>query len=304
MQTEERGRLSPQEAIHSPLSTLHYQKPCPPSPTTAPIPSPSPSSVAPAIQRTRTRWTGCPRWPRTLGEDVLPHVVTFQGLLRNVARCYYPSDEAIRDSWDNARFMRNDPGIMECLEQRKRSTALLGWHLEAEDEKDPTQKMLVEELTAILKTLPNFLKYRENLLDALWYGKYAVAHRYRWKKVRGQMRVVVDKWRPVNGDKLVFRYDDGTGSSTRTRWESAWPGLHRGSQVAKRWMIERIGQVAATDQGLAYFLEHWDGRVGDPQAPDRGRRLEAPSWPARSTAWGSARGSTGCGTRSRKRSPG
>jgi len=71
-----------------------------------------------------------------MGQDVLPHVVTFQGLLRNVARTYYVSDEAVQHSWDNARFMRNDPGIMECLEQRQRSTALLDWRLQAEDEND------------------------------------------------------------------------------------------------------------------------------------------------------------------------
>jgi phage gp29-like protein len=193
------------------------------------------------------------------GQDVLPHVVTFQGLLRNVARTYQASDEAIRDSWDNARFMRNDPGIMECLEQRKRSTALLGWHLECDDEKDPVQKQIAEELTAIIKQIPNFLKYRENLLDALWYGKYGVSHRYRWKKVRGKMRVAIDRWRPINGDKIVFRYDDGSGEYDDDQVGiRVGQGFVEGSQVAKRWKVERINKVAATDWGLAYFLENWE----------------------------------------------
>jgi len=194
-----------------------------------------------------------------MGQDVLPHVVTFQGLLRNVARTYYVSDEAVQHSWDNARFMRNDPGIMECLEQRQRSTALLDWRLQAEDEEDPTQKMLVDELTAILKQTPGFLKYRENLLHALWYGKYGVSHRFRWKRVKGQMRIVLDRWRPVNGDKLVFRYDDGSGEYDDDQVGiRVGAGYTAGSQISNRWKIERFGKIAATDHGLAYFLEHWE----------------------------------------------
>jgi len=197
--------------------------------------------------------------PPGMGQDVLPHVVTFQGILRNVARTYYVSDEAMQHSWENARFMRNDPGIMECLEQRQRSTALLGWHLEAEDEKNAAQKTLVDELSAIIRQIPNFLKYRENLLYALWYGKYAVAHRYRWKTIGGKMRVAVERWRPVNGDKLVFRYDDGTGEYDDDQVGiRVGAGYTAGSQIANRWVIERFGKIAPTDHGLAYFLEHWE----------------------------------------------
>lgn len=218
--------------------------------------------------------------PPNMGQDVLPHVVTFQGLLRNVSRTYYVSDEAVKDSWDNARFMRNDPGIMECLEQRQRSTALLGWHLEAEDEKDATQKYLVDQTTAIIRQIPNFLKYRENLLHALWYGKYGVAHRYRWKQVKGRTRCILERWRPVNGDKLVFRYDDGTGEFNDDQVGiRVGAGYTAGSQLAARWTVERIGKVAPTDYGLAYFLEPWERALlaihkhmiedGEYEAPDR-----------------------------------
>jgi hypothetical protein len=233
------------------MSTVSYDLPPQPQPRPEQRRSGDPHDPDPSEE--------IPSLAPNMGQEALPHVVTFQGLLRNVARCYQASDEAIRDSWDNARFMRNDPGIMECLEQRKRSTALLGWHLECDDEKDSTQKQLVEELTSIIKQTPNFLKYRECLLEALWYGKYACAHRYRWKAVRGQMRLVVDKWRPVNGDKLVFRYDDGSGEYDDDQVGiRVGQGFTEGSQVAKRWEVRRINKVAATDQGLAYFLEHWE----------------------------------------------
>jgi len=199
--------------------------------------------------------------PPNAGEQVLPHVVTFQGLMRNVARTYYVSDEAMRHSWDNARFMRNDPGIMECLEQRQRSTALLDWHLEADDNKDKHQKFVVDKLTEILYRIPNFLKYRECLLHALWYGKYGVSHRFRNARVNGQNRVIIDRWMPVNGDKLVFRYDDGSGQQTFQEDQvgiRVGAGYTQGGTVARRWAVERVNKVAATDHGLAYFLEHWE----------------------------------------------
>src|SRR5690606_7306906 len=66
-------------------------------------------------------------------------------------------------------------------------------------------------------------------------------------------------WRPVNGDKLVFRYDDGSGEFDEDQVGiRVGQGFTEGSQVAKRWKVERINKVAATDQGLAYFLEHWE----------------------------------------------
>ena len=119
--------------------------------------------------------------------------------------------------------------------------------------------MLVDELTAILTKIPNFLKYRENLLHALWYGKYATSHRYRWKSVKGRMRVVLDRWKPVNGDKLVFRYDDGSGEYDDDQVGiRVGAGYTAGNQISNRWNVERFGKIAATDHGLAYFLEHWE----------------------------------------------
>lgn len=200
--------------------------------------------------------------PPNFGEDILPHVVTFRGILSTIAKVYRSSDEAIRDSRESARFMRNDPTIMECLEQRQRSTALLNWHLEAEDQKDSRQKELCEHLKAIIETTPRFMQYRENLLHALWYGKYGVQHRYRWKKVRGQMRVCVDRWLPVNGDKIVFRFDDGTGMYDPDQVGiRVGAGFTSSNDVAKKWSENRRNKVEPTDFGMAYFLEPWEKRM-------------------------------------------
>lgn len=221
-----------------------------------------------------------PGMPPNFGEGVLPHVITFQGIIASVSRVYRPSDEALKDSFENARFMRNDPTLMECIEQRQRSTALLNWHLEPDDPKDATQKWLCEQLTTILEQIPRFMQYRENLLHALWYGRYAVQNRYRWKNLRGQMRLMIDRWLPVHGDKLVFRYDDGTMVYNPDQIGiRVGAGFTTGDTVAKRWNTDRINKVEPTDYGLAYFLEEWerpllsihkhmieDGEYEDPRA--------------------------------------
>ncbi|WP_321377102.1 phage portal protein family protein [Trichococcus shcherbakoviae] len=200
--------------------------------------------------------------PPNFGEGLLPHAITFQGILSSISRVYRSSDEAIRDSRDSARYMRNDPTIMECLEQRQRSTALLNWHLEPEDQKDARQKELCEDLKAIIEQTPRFMQYRENLLHALWYGKYGIQNRYRWKKIRGQMRVAVDRWLPVNGDKIVFRFDDGTGMYDPDQVGiRVGAGFTTGNAVANKWSEERKKKVEPTDYGMAYFLEPWERQM-------------------------------------------
>jgi len=232
-------------------------------PTASPPPGAKPAKV---LGQT---WSGEPHgtdpsqdvkgMPPNFGEGTLPHVITFQGIVSSVSRIYRPSDEAIKDSFENARFMRNDPVVMECLEQRQRSTALLDWHLEPEDQDDATQRYVCDELTKIIKRTPRFMQYRESLLHALWYGKYAVQHRYRWEKIGRHTRLVIDRWLPVNGDKLVFRYDDGTEVHDPDQVGiRVGAGFTTGSSVAKKWDVQRLNKVEPTDYGLAYFLEPWE----------------------------------------------
>ncbi len=214
-------------------------------------------------------WSGDPKdkdpasgilgMPPNLGEGLLPHVITHQGIISSVSRIYRPSDEAIKDSFDNARFMRNDPVIMECVELRQRSTALLDWHLEPDNEKDERQVQLCDDLKLILENIPRFMQYRENLLHATWYGRYGCQHRFRWKKLRNNMRIVCNRWLPVNGDKIVFRYDDGTQEYDPDQVGiRVGAGFTTGTSVAKAWTAERINKVEPTDYGLAYFLEAWE----------------------------------------------
>lgn len=192
------------------------------------------------------------------GESMLPHVMTFQGIISSISRVYRPSDEALKHSWENARYMRNDPVIRECIDQRQRSVSLLNWHLEPDDPDSEDQQDLVKKLTRIIEEIPYFTEYRRNLLHAIWYGRYGINHIWGWQRVGGAMRAL-PRWVPIHGDKLVFRYDDGSGEYDPNQVGiRVGAGYTAGDNVAKRWRVERINKVETTDYGLAYFLEPWE----------------------------------------------
>ena len=79
-----------------------------------------------------------------------PHILSFVGLSSAISEVYRDADEALKSSIANARFMRNDVGIMECILARERMVALLPWHLKPEDGKSQSQKDLCNSLTKCL----------------------------------------------------------------------------------------------------------------------------------------------------------
>lgn len=197
-----------------------------------------------------------PGAPPNWGNFTLPHVMTLQGLVSNISKVYRMSDEALKHSNDNARFMEYDVGIMACIEARKRSVALLNWHLEPEDPDSTEQTELCDLLTKIVKRCPRFMQVRETLAHAIWPGRSAVSFRYAWQQVGNQMYVVPAQWKPVHGDKLVFRLDDG-----RFDVDPDQVGIRvgqtyiNGERIGDRWDVEQ------TDRGLAYFLSPWERRL-------------------------------------------
>ena len=190
--------------------------------------------------------------PPNLGRPPFPHVVTFQSLIGTASKTYRASDEALQHSLENSRFMRNDPTIMECLEARQRGVALLNWHLEPADAKSDDQNELCRKLTEIIEETPRFMQYRECLDHAIWYGRYANTHQWGWKPIGGQQRLCVTKWNPVHGDKLVFKWSDGSvgirvGGQFGTGDWYQWHQLERASD-----------KIQVTDYGMAYFLDAWE----------------------------------------------
>lgn len=198
------------------------------------------------------------------GQFPLSHVLSFQSIVSSGAKVYRQYDEAIKNSLDNARYMRNDCGIMECLEARQRCVALLDWHLEPEDKKSASQKSLCTELTKILNRIRRFTEYRKVLLEAIWYGKYAIQHQFGWMNIGGQMRLMPKPrhvgdygWLPINGDKLCFRFDDGYLDGDAYDGQlGIRVGMGRaGSMIRDRWKVE------PTDRGMAYFIDEDERRM-------------------------------------------
>ena len=167
-----------------------------------------PASLVLAMEKDPAK--SMPGAPPLFGRDVVPHFYTTTGYVGSAARAYPVEDEATRNSVENSVRMRTECAIMECLESRQRATALLKWHIAPENEKSSKQQSLCLELTRILDRTPRFVEYRRVLLEALWYGKYAVANTFGKAKVGGKYRTVVSGWNPRDGDKLMFRYNDGT----------------------------------------------------------------------------------------------
>jgi len=206
-------------------------------------------------EQVKDRAAGIAGAPPNFSEGVIPHIWTMQGHVSSHAKVYQSADEALKHSRENARYMRNECGIMECLEARQRGTALLKWHLSPEDEKDAAQRNVCNELTQIIKRIPNFLEYRRNLLEALWYGRAAVSQMYSNVKINGSWRKAITRWEPRHGDKLVFRYDDGS-----RRFEPGQVGLLVSSAANKHIPDKEVfGQsrpkIEVTHDGLAYFFD-------------------------------------------------
>lgn len=151
-----------------------------------------------------------PGTPPNFGQMPVPHIFTMAGRFSLVSKAYLNADEALLHDSQNAERMRVDCGIMESLEARQRAVALLNWHIEPEDSKSFQQKELAEQLTAILQRTPRFLEMRRNLLEATWYGRYGIALQYSSQIIGGHRRIAARRWEPRHGDKLIFRYNDGT----------------------------------------------------------------------------------------------
>jgi phage gp29-like protein len=187
------------------------------------------------------------------GQSLFPHGAGFISLFGGgAARVYWPSDQALKRARQHAVLMRADASIMECVELRQRAVALLDWRIECERESDPEYLRARDLLETICQRIPRFMQYRENLLHAIWFGRYAIANRYRWDWLDGQKLVVVASWIPIHGDKLVWKIDADGGSVLDGIGVRVGGGAGLSEQV-KRWRDQHRAQIESTDYGWAYF---------------------------------------------------
>jgi phage gp29-like protein len=145
---------------------------------------------------------------------VVPHEQTFSALMNTATQNYsWPFDEALFDNVDNAIAMRYDPVIMEPLETRLRSTALLTWHLEPEDAADSKLVEAAADLEKRIRRMPRLHDLFMSVLDTTtWTGRGGAQIMYKWwRNAAGRMGLVPTNHVPIDGDKLVFMYDGRVG---------------------------------------------------------------------------------------------
>ncbi len=170
------------------------------------------------------------------GHWAVPNVMSFQGLITTASKSYlYSSDESLLDSPVNARAMRRDAVLMGALRSRQRPTSQLSWHIEPEDDTDPAEIESAAITTKIIECIPYFQKLKMYLLESIWFGKYGAQLLYEWsdKIIPGKKVLAVRGHRPVNGDKLRFKWDDTPGILVYGGYPGTWE---------------------ATDWGMAHFL--------------------------------------------------
>lgn len=168
------------------------------------------------------------------GRYAVPNFLSFSALVRSAAKAYlYTTDEALRDSPQNALAMRRDPVLWGAILQRTRPTAQLSWHITPDDETNPVEQEAAKLVTYCIERIPRFQKMKMQLLQAIWFGKYAVEVAWEWRMHRGEQKLFVRDFIPINGDKIRYKWDGTPGFLV-------YPGYP--------------GEKEATDFGFAHFL--------------------------------------------------
>jgi len=178
----------------------------------------------------------------------LPQVFSFASIVQGANKSYLHGyqDEARRHSVENAKAMWRDPFLKGLLNERKRGVMACKWHLEPDNSRDPWQVATADALTKILKNIPRWRRIRWQLLNAIWYGKYAVQVDWGYKymdlpfpvlngpavpgaKPSTQMHrcrvFTVRKTKPKNGDSIGWMHDDTPYIQVYAGWS------HPGAEV-------------------------------------------------------------------------
>lgn len=165
-----------------------------------------------------------------------PPFLTYQSLVTTAARTWlWTSDEALKNSQQNALAMRRDGFLYGLLRARQRPVAQLSqaWHIDPVDETNPAEAEAAQLITEVVEAIPKFQVMLLQLSEALFYGKYGVEVAYEWKYLHDRSTLMVRDFMPVNGDKIRVKWDGTHGIL-----------VFASAPVSKE----------ATDWGLAHFL--------------------------------------------------
>jgi hypothetical protein len=166
------------------------------------------------------------------GHWAVQHFITFAGIANLSSRTYrYTFDEAMRDSVTNANAMRHDPIIRKAIDKRTKPVCQLEWQLEPADPSVNSQVENAHLLTKLLSATPRFQQLKRCLLgESFFYGRYGAITKLQYKIIDGVARLVVQDWYPVNGDKIVFKFDGTPGILVNlSNFDGTWQPTDRGA---------------------------------------------------------------------------
>lgn len=136
---------------------------------------------------------------------VIPNPQNYVAQLVAGKSFYFNPDQAIRASRENAVNMRRDLAILEPLQARQLAVAQLPWHIEPENLRNKKQLKVAAQIEKIIAEIPDFLRFKLALLEAVFYGRYAVNLHYIWDHSTGTKRMICDDWNPINGDSIDYK---------------------------------------------------------------------------------------------------
>lgn len=161
----------------------------------------------------------------------MPHYQTFSAITNMVSRTYLWSfDEALREGWCNANAMLQDPIIRKAIKHRILPVVQLEWQIEPIDPSDQKQVDNAYLLTECLNYTPRMQQLMWQLEWSKFYGRYGSFVRYDYSKiVKGRPCLTIADHFPVNGDKLIFKFDGTPGILINTaEFEGEWTPTSRG----------------------------------------------------------------------------
>ncbi len=118
----------------------------------------------------------------------------------------YRFDEAMRDSFVQARAMRRDAFLRGLFEERILPTINREWQLEVEDADNPEQRMVRDGLTEVIKSIPAFDAFKRAMLDGVWFGRAGCQWSFQRNPGLGN-KWGIARWDPIHGDSVQFTFD-------------------------------------------------------------------------------------------------
>lgn len=170
-----------------------------------------------------------PSMPAGMGKGAFPHFLSFSELVNYSSRTYrWAHDEALRHSTTNALAMRRDPIVMSALRARQIPVSQLSWHIDCQNPEDMRQAAAAKLIENIIERTPRLQQMMMCLLEAVFYGRYAVQISYGWDFSDGKRRMIAKDFKPINGDKLSFRWSGQAGIYVHALFNGDWEITERG----------------------------------------------------------------------------